>query len=86
MNAEKYGIAALVLGAGRSKKEDVIDYSAGILIAKKRGDKVQKGDVIATIYSSSPENFDEAEKIISENTVISDKKPQFRPLVLAVAE
>lgn len=86
VNAEKYGIAALVLGAGRSKKEDVIDYSAGILIAKKRGDKVQKGDVIATIYSSSPENFDEAEKIISENTVISDKRPQVRPLVLAVAE
>ncbi len=86
VNAEKYGIAALVLGAGRSKKEDVIDYSAGILIAKKRGDKVQKGDVIATIYSSSPENLDEAEKIISENTVISDKKPQVRPLVLAVAE
>ena len=86
VNAEKYGIAALVLGAGRSKKEDVIDYSAGILIAKKRGDKVQKGDVIATIYSSLPENFDEAEKIISENTVISDKRPQVRPLVLAVAE
>lgn len=86
VNAEKYGIAALVLGAGRSKKEDVIDYSAGILIANKRGDKVQKGDVIATIYSSSPENFDEAEKIISENTVISDKRPQVRPLVLAVAE
>ena len=86
VNAEKYGIAALVLGAGRSKKEDVIDYSAGILIAKKRGDKVQKGDVIATIYSSSPENLDEAEKIISENTVISDKKPHVPPLVLAVAE
>lgn len=86
VNAEKYGIAALVLGAGRSKKEEAIDYSAGILIAKKRGDKVQKDDVIATIYSSSPENFDEAEKIISENTVISDKRPQVRPLVLAVAE
>lgn len=48
VNAEKYGVAALVLGAGRSKKEDAIDYSAGILIAKKRGDKVRKGDVIAT--------------------------------------
>lgn len=86
VNAEKYGIAALVLGAGRSKKEDAIDYSAGILIAKKRGDKVQKGDVLATIYSSSPENLDEAEKIISDNTVISDEKPQVPPLVLAVAE
>ena len=86
VNAEKYGVAALVLGAGRSKKEDAIDYSAGILIAKKRGDKVQKGDVIATLYSSSPENLDEAEKIISENTVISDEKPHVPPLVLAVAE
>ena len=65
----------------------MIDYYRRVFSSQRSAaTKFKKGDVIATIYSSSPENFDEAEKIISENTVISDKTPQVRPLVLAVAE
>ena len=51
LEAEKVGQAALLLGAGRKSKEDVIDYGAGIVLAKKVGDKVKKGEVLATLYA-----------------------------------
>jgi len=52
IDALKIGEAAMILGAGRLTKSDVIDPSVGIVVHKKVGDKVTKGDVIATIYSN----------------------------------
>ena len=43
VNTEGYGLSALTLGAGRNKVGDKIDYSAGIILNKKTGDKVEKG-------------------------------------------
>ena len=86
VNAEKYGTAALTLGAGRTKKEDEIDYSAGIIVAKKRGDFVRVGDTIATLFASDPARLDEAERIILQNTLISSEKPSVPPLIRAVVE
>jgi pyrimidine-nucleoside phosphorylase len=51
INALEVGLAAVSLGAGRHKKEDVIDPKAGILFAKKVGDRVDKGEVIATVFT-----------------------------------
>ncbi len=45
-DAERVGIAAMMLGAGRKKKEDSIDYAAGITLKKKMGDYVNIGDVL----------------------------------------
>ena len=45
MLTEEIGIASLMLGAGRTKAEDKVDPSAGILLHFKIGDRVQKGDV-----------------------------------------
>ena len=42
------------LGAGRIRKEDKIDMSVGIVLHKKVGDRIEKGDVIATIYANQP--------------------------------
>ena len=53
MNAEDIGIASVILGAGREKKEDSIDFSAGIIINKKTGNKIKKGDIIATLYTNN---------------------------------
>lgn len=46
-----FGICAMKLGAGREKKEDGIDYAAGVYLNKKTGEKVAKGDVLITLYS-----------------------------------
>ena len=59
-DAEGYGTAALILGAGRNKKDDNIDKGAGIVLLKKTGDKVKKGDVVARLYSSDENKFGEA--------------------------
>ncbi|KXX67333.1 thymidine phosphorylase [Flammeovirga sp. SJP92] len=48
--AEKVGIAAMMLGAGRETKEDKIDHAVGIVLNKKIGDQISKGDTLATLY------------------------------------
>lgn len=52
INAMSFGIAAGLLGAGRAKKDDVIDPCAGIIMHKKIGDAVAAGDTIATLYAA----------------------------------
>lgn len=52
MDTEGFGVAAGILGAGRSKKDDPIDFSAGILLHKKINDRVEKGECLATLFTS----------------------------------
>ena len=51
-DAEKIGSASVLLGAGRQKKGDPLDFAAGITLHKKRGDYVKKGESLATFYLS----------------------------------
>ncbi len=82
MNAEKIGIAAMLLGAGRAKKEDVIDYSAGIRLLKKTGDAVQKGEPVAELFTASAEEFAKAEQCFLEGLTIGEQPPHLQPLIL----
>lgn len=52
LHARTFGQVAMLLGAGRRKKEDGIDYTAGILLNRKVGDRVQVGEKIATLFAS----------------------------------
>ena len=63
MNTEMVGNASVGLGAGRITKEDVIDFAAGIVLHKKTGDKVEKGECLATLYADHEEKFDAAEEM-----------------------
>ena len=63
MNTEMVGNASVGLGAGRITKEDVIDFAAGIVLHKKTGDKVEKGECLATLYADYEEKFDAAEEM-----------------------
>jgi len=83
VNTEGYGKASLQLGAGRNTKEDEIDNTAGIILKKKTGDSVKKGDCIAVLYTSKSERLDEAERIFVESTTISTTAPQKQPLIYA---
>lgn len=83
MNTEQCGIASVALGAGREKKEDSIDFSAGIILTKKVGDTVLKGETIAKFYSSSLDKCKTAEKIFLNAITISDEKPNDIPIVHA---
>ncbi|MDW7667603.1 MAG: pyrimidine-nucleoside phosphorylase [Bacillota bacterium] len=65
IDAKEIGISAMMTGAGRENKESELDYSAGIVLSKKVGDKVQKGEAIAYIHSNINNNDEIAEKIKS---------------------
>lgn len=86
METEEIGSVCVILGAGRQKKEDSIDHSAGIVLEKKTGDYVEKGDVIAVLhYSDETLSAPAAEKFLGAVT-IKDEKPEKRPLILGTVE
>ena len=86
VDTEGYGIASLLLGAGRNTKEESIDYSAGITLVKKTADKVEKGDVIAIMYTNDENRFQSAIDRFMKSTEIGDNKPEERPLVFERVE
>ncbi len=86
VDCEGYGVAALLLGAGRNIKDDVIDPTAGILLSAKTGDFVRAGDVIATLYTSDEARLDGAERKLLEATEIGDEHPTTRALIVDVIE
>ncbi|WP_167957746.1 pyrimidine-nucleoside phosphorylase [Anaerosporobacter faecicola] len=83
MNTEQCGIASVELGAGRATKESTIDYSAGIILQKKIGAYVKKGEVLATLYAAEEKMFADAEKLLLEAYTIAEDKPLIEPLIFA---
>ncbi len=86
MNTEGIGSVCVALGAGRQREEDAIDPSAGIILEKKTGDYVEKGDLLATLYCSDELLFDAAEKQYRKSVKLSEEKPKNIPLLLRIVE
>ncbi len=78
--ADAVGTAAMKLGAGRATKESVIDLAVGLMLNKKVGEAVKKGDSLVTVYSST-EDISEVEKDLLENIKISTEKVEEPTLV-----
>ncbi|MBQ8380452.1 MAG: thymidine phosphorylase [Clostridia bacterium] len=83
-NAEKIGLAAAKLGAGRETKDSVIDPRAGIILHKKPGDMVSRGDVIATLYTEKQHTLAEAEAMLYESLVMSDSPIEKQKLIFGI--
>lgn len=75
------GESAVLLGAGREKKTDTIDYGAGIILYKKTGDKVSVGDTIAILYAESNEKLKNAESLFNTSYKIGAEKPCEQKLI-----
>lgn len=73
MNTAQIGRASSSLGAGRMKKGDPIDLEAGIIIEKKTGDEVRKGELLATLYSNKQETLLNSSIIYTDALSISDE-------------
>lgn len=69
--ADEVGIAAMLLGAGRSKKEDDIDPAVGLVLHKKVGDQVAEGESLLTIHANT-EDLDAIKQRLYDNITISD--------------
>jgi len=86
INAEAFGLIAMELGAGRATKESVIDLAVGIVLNKKRGEKIEKGDVLAYIHSNKEEKIEKAKNDILKNIVITDEYKLNTPLIYEIVE
>ncbi|GGI00841.1 pyrimidine-nucleoside phosphorylase [Mammaliicoccus vitulinus] len=73
--ADEIGVASMLLGAGRATKDDIIDLAVGLVLNKKVGDKVEKGESLVTIYANNKDVEDVESKIL-ENITISDEQVQ----------
>lgn len=79
---EQIGVASCVLGGGREKKEDSIDPAVGIVLHKKRGDRVVTGEPLCTIHYNGDARLDEARRLIELAYRIEAEPPRRpRPLV-----
>jgi len=85
-DAEKIGIASVILGAGREKKGDPIDFSAGIILNKKTADKVEKGDTLAVLYTNDESKISEAEEKFLSALEFSEKPVRRNKLVYSVID
>ena len=68
--AMEFGLYAMRLGAGRAVKSDDLDYETGIVFEKKVGDSVQKGEIVAKVYTNgkiSPQLVTEFQKYVKIN-------------------
>ncbi|WP_125152281.1 pyrimidine-nucleoside phosphorylase [Clostridium rectalis] len=79
--AEKIGLIAMELGAGRATKEEKIDLSVGLVLNKKRGDKVLVGDILCYIHANDMQKAKKAEREILDSYKISQTFTGDIPLI-----
>ena len=86
IDARSIGLASQHSGAGRATKEDKIDLSAGIMLYKKVGDAVNKGDLLATIFGSDQLRVDQGAKEAAGAFSIQDSEPEKIQLIKKIIE
>ncbi len=84
IDTERIGIASMILGAGRKKKEDRIDHSVGLEILKKIGDEVSEGEVLVRMYVSDKSDVENAKAMIESAYTISKSEVEKLPVIFDV--
>ena len=82
LNAELCGLAAMELGAGRETKEDAIDYGAGIVLAKTKGEYGEKGEPFARLYAQTQAQCQRGRERLLAALDITKERPSMGPLIL----
>jgi pyrimidine-nucleoside phosphorylase len=86
LGAVRVGLAALHLGAGRQTKDDPIDYSVGVILQRKRGDRVAEDEPLAEIHAATEEAAAEALHELEAAYELADEPPPERSVVLDVLD
>jgi thymidine phosphorylase len=82
VNARLVGIAATRLGAGRERAEDVVSPHAGVLLHRAAGERVRRGDALATILADDAGRIAAEREGVAAAFEIGDAPPAPRPLLL----
>ncbi len=80
------GLAATILGAGRSRMDDEIDHRVGIIVHKKVGDRVEKGDLIFEVRANDEEKLHHAMEMLERSYKIIRRRVQPLQLIFEVIE
>lgn len=75
LTADEIGMASMLMGGGRQKADDQLDYAVGIELYKKIGDSVQKGESIMTIWSNR-EDIDDVKELLDQAVAIKESAQQ----------
>lgn len=84
IDAYKIAYGCKILGAGRDKKTDPIDYSVGIFLNKKSGEGVNEGDVLYTIYSNDEEKTKIAKEYCDNAYTIKPEAPSQNDMIYKI--
>jgi pyrimidine-nucleoside phosphorylase len=84
IRAEDIGRASQMMGAGRARKEDLIDPAVGVILEVKVGEKVDAGSVLCRLYYTNEEGLEEAAELVEDAFRISGNRPDERELILEV--
>lgn len=84
ITCDHVGVASLLLGGGRKTKESTIDLSVGLILHKKLGDYVKKGESIATIYGNDKEQIEQAKTCLLDAYFYASKAPEEIKFIKAV--
>ena len=79
-------VACKILGAGREKKSDSIDFAVGVVLNKKVGEKIEQGEKLLDFYANSEEKLKEVRKMLQEAFVIVDEKTEPEPLIYKIID
>jgi thymidine phosphorylase len=86
IDCERIGLAALVLGGGRRRKEDAIDPAVGLRMQVRLGAKVTAGEPLATLLANDASKIPEAAALVRDAYVIGESPVSAGPRVLEVVE
>ena len=81
IRSEQIGVASMVLGGGREKKEDSIDPAVGLVLEKRVGDPVEAGATLCAVHYNSDAGLANAMELLSASFAIGDDPPQPAPLI-----
>lgn len=86
IKTEEIGKAAMIIGAGRAKKEDEVDHAVGINIFRKVGEKIEKNEKIAEIYYNDDKNVNESKNMVIDAFVITSEKVEEPKAIFEIIE
>ena len=84
IDAEDIGRASCMIGAGRDRKEDVVDHAVGVILEVKVGQRIDAGGVLCRLYYTKDEKVEEAAQLVEDAFRISTHEPEERELILEV--
>ncbi|MEV6244377.1 thymidine phosphorylase [Lentzea sp. NPDC051838] len=82
LDAYGVGVAAWRLGAGRARKEDPVQFGAGVLCLAKPGDVVEAGQPLLELYTDTPDAVEGALQALEGSYAVADSAPEQAPLVI----